>query len=275
MDILFLLAKIVFERRISIINFIERGSGEPLLLIHGLGNTMELWNPQYNLANHFHLIIPELRGHGHSEISTNITVESFAADIILLLDFLKIDKVNVCGLSLGGVVAQELYIKNPSRVKSLILCHSPSYTPYLFRNIALFFGIKSITTRSKEETTHFFASYCIYNRKDPGLLESAQRTFSINKRSYISSSKSALSKNYLPYLPFIKIPVLVLGSDRDRVTPVYCAFQTFSLLPNSELHIFKECGHLSNIEKKEEFNDQVLTFLGRSNRSMVSVPSKP
>ncbi|AGK53693.1 alpha/beta fold hydrolase [Bacillus sp. 1NLA3E] len=247
----------------SIINFFEKGSGEPLLLIHGLGNNLQLWNSQNILANNHHLIIPELRGHGDSTISTGMNVTTYVSDILALLNRLKLEKVNVCGLSLGGIIAQELYLRKPSVVKSLILCNTISYTPFIFRNFILFFGFKNILEKSKGELIKFFASQCIYNNGDAELLRTAESTFSINKMAYIQSSLSSLARNYLPFLPFIKIPVLVLGSNKDRVTPVFSALQTYSFIPHSELHIFKECGHLSNIEKKDEFNHKVLSFLSK------------
>lgn len=243
------------------IHYIERGCGEPLLLIHGLGNTKELWNSQHTLSEHFRLIIPELRGHGNSNITSDISIRSFVSDIFALLDFLKIDKVHVCGLSLGGIIAQEMYVRRPSQIKSIILCNSVSYTPYYLRSIVLFLGVSSVIYKTEAENARFFASRCIYNQQDRRLMKEAENTFAIKKMTYISSSQSSLSKNYLPFLPFIKIPVLVIGSQQDQVTPVQFAFQTHAFLPNSELFILKECGHLSNIEKKKEFNQRILAFL--------------
>ena len=245
----------------TIIHYIERGAGEPLLLIHGLGNTIDLWNSQHALSEHFRLIIPELRGHGTSAITNDISIHTFVSDIFALLDLLKIEKVNICGLSLGGIIAQEMYVRRPSQVKSLILCNSVSYTPYFLRSIVLFLGISSVLYKTETENARFFASKCIYNQQDRRLIKEAEKTFAINKMTYISSSRSSLSKNYLPFLPFIKIPVLVIGSQQDQVTPIQFAFQTHAFLPNSELFILKECGHLSNIEKRKEFNQRILTFL--------------
>ncbi|MBB6445279.1 pimeloyl-ACP methyl ester carboxylesterase [Bacillus benzoevorans] len=220
-----------------------------------------MWNSQHQLAEHYRLIIPELRGHGDSPLSTDISIRAFVTDILEVLDFLEIEKVHVCGLSLGGIVAQELYLRRPSLVNSLIICNSLSYAPFWLRGIVLYLGASSVMNRTNEENTKLFAAKCIYNQKDLALMRRAEETFFINKITYISSSKSSLSRNYLPFLPFFKIPVLVVGSDQDKVTPVYCAYQTHVLLPNSELFILRKCGHLSNIEKKEEFNNKVLSFL--------------
>lgn len=213
------------------------------------------------LAEHYRLIIPELRGHGDSPLSTDISIHTFVKDILELVDFLKIEKVHVCGLSLGGIIAQELYLRRPSLVNSLILCNSLSYTPVLLRSMIFSLGVLSVMNRTNEENAKHFAEKCIYNQKDLELMRRAEETFFINKITYISSTKSSLSRNYLPFLPFFNIPVLVVGSAQDQVTPVYCAYQTHTLLPNSELFILKKCGHLSNIEKKEEFNDKVMSFL--------------
>jgi 3-oxoadipate enol-lactonase len=118
--------------------------------------------------------------------------------------------------------------------------------------------------KSKEEIRNFFASTCIYNSTDEELVKSAESCFSINKLAYLKTSISSVARNYLPFLPFFKIPVLVLGSNKDKVTPVLSALQTYWFLPKAELHIFKDCGHLSNIEKKDEFNSRVLSFLAKN-----------
>ncbi|WP_071393168.1 alpha/beta fold hydrolase [Bacillus tuaregi] len=85
------------------------GSGIPLVLIHGLGSRKEAWKPQYELAARYRLIIPDLRGHGETSFNDSFTMQNFAKDIRNLIEYLRIPDAFICGLSLGGMVAQELY----------------------------------------------------------------------------------------------------------------------------------------------------------------------
>jgi esterase/lipase len=120
----------------SMINYIDVGKGkETLILISGLGQRYDKsWIPQYNLAMHYRLIIPSLRGHYESGINTDITLENMALDIVELMEYLHIKEAHICGLSLGGIVAQELYRVHPEKVKSLILCNTTFYIPSILGN---------------------------------------------------------------------------------------------------------------------------------------------
>ena len=134
----------------TIIHYIERGAGEPLLLIHGLGNTIDLWNSQHALSEHFRLIIPELRGHGTSAITNDISIHTFVSDIFALLDLLKIEKVNICGLSLGGIIAQEMYVRRPSSC----VTRSPTHLIF-FEALSFFLGSRVCCIKQKQKMHDF------------------------------------------------------------------------------------------------------------------------
>ena len=112
----------------------DLGEGIPVVFIHGLGSRKEAWIPQHELANRYRLVIPDLRGHGETEMNEGITLKNFALDIIELLEYLDIPSAFICGLSLGGIVAQELYKQRPDLVKGLILSNTTSYVPVMLAN---------------------------------------------------------------------------------------------------------------------------------------------
>src|SRR5580765_6443612 len=87
----------------------------PLVLIHCLGSNVEMWEPQIALlSRHFRLIRYDLRGHGRSEIGSGpATIERFGRDLLGLMDFLRIKNAAICGLSLGGLIAQWIAIHHP------------------------------------------------------------------------------------------------------------------------------------------------------------------
>jgi len=101
----------------------RRGEGRPLVLLHGLLVSGELFAPVLDaLAARHHLIVPDLRGHGRSaHLPGPDTVEQLADDIALLLDTLGMGQADVLGYSQGGAVAQQFARAHPGRVRRLVL----------------------------------------------------------------------------------------------------------------------------------------------------------
>src|SRR5438552_12507834 len=114
------------------------GSGDPLLLIPGLGATCALWDcVAGELANSFSLVLLDNRGMGRSVAKrTPQTLADFAVDVIELMDHLQLPRAHIAGLSLGGIIAQQLAIDHPARVDRLVLVSCTNhFGPYL-REIA-------------------------------------------------------------------------------------------------------------------------------------------
>jgi 3-oxoadipate enol-lactonase len=121
-----------FRDEESSIHYLERGRGEPLLLIHGLGCSGANWAFQVAALEHrFRLIIPDLPGSGHSSPPrSEYTIAGFADAMWRLMDHLKIRETNIVGFSLGGAVALEMATLRPSCVPKLALINSlATYQP--------------------------------------------------------------------------------------------------------------------------------------------------
>jgi pimeloyl-ACP methyl ester carboxylesterase len=118
------------------VHYLERGSGEPVLLIHGLGCTGANWAFQVSaLEGRYRLIVPDLPGAGHSAPPREgYSIEAFAAALWKLLDHLAVSKVHIVGFSLGGAVALEMATSRPSCVTKLALINSlATYRPLSLR----------------------------------------------------------------------------------------------------------------------------------------------
>jgi 3-oxoadipate enol-lactonase len=107
----------------ELLYFTERGSGPPLLLMHGLMVTGEMSEPVIgHLATRHHVIVPDLRGHGRSRgLPPPYTAAQLAADLSRLLDHLGVDSTAVLGYSQGGAIAQQLALDHPKRCDRLVL----------------------------------------------------------------------------------------------------------------------------------------------------------
>jgi 3-oxoadipate enol-lactonase len=114
------------------LHYLIRGRGEPLLLIHGLGDSGADWAFQVAaLEKRFQVIVPDLPGCGHSPPPRNeYTIEGFAEALWSLLDHLKVPQTNIIGFSLGGAVALEMAAQRPAYVPRLGLINSlATYRP--------------------------------------------------------------------------------------------------------------------------------------------------
>lgn len=234
----------------------DLGTGTPIVFIHGLGSKKEAWLNQHELANHYRLIIPDLRGHGETEINENLTVKNFAADITELLDFLQIKSAFICGLSLGGIVAQELYKQRPEVVDGLILSNTASYIPPLFANRVIRES-NLLLQKGEDDLLEYIVSAGLY---DKAFKEEAKKAFYI-RDTYLESAKASVGVNYFTILPSIKKPVLLIGSTHDKVTPSINIFMMRSFIRRAQTALLKNAGHLSNIEKKDLFNQYVMDFV--------------
>jgi 3-oxoadipate enol-lactonase len=108
------------------LHYLERGRGEPLILIHGLGSSGADWALQVrSLEGQFRLIVPDLPGSGHSApLSEGCSVVEFASSLWALADHLGAERVNIVGFSLGGAVGLEMALQRPQSVRRLGLINS-------------------------------------------------------------------------------------------------------------------------------------------------------
>src|SRR5215218_7951709 len=103
-----------------------RGSGDPVLLVHGLGSSTEDWEPQVDaLAREFTVVAYDVRGHGRTgKPGGRYTVSQFADDAAALIAALGLGPVHVIGLSMGGMIAFQLAADHPALVRSLVIVNS-------------------------------------------------------------------------------------------------------------------------------------------------------
>ena len=243
--------------------YLHFGKGEPLVLIHGLGEVKEGWSNQYELADQFELIIPDLRGHGDCTRTDGISIPNFARDLIGLLKELKIKNAHILGLSMGGAVAQEIYRQAPDVCRSLMLVSTFYYFPKklkrpLFNNRKEKF--EAVTRAGKQ--TEFLAHMALYSwNKD--LMGTFSHYFRPKPFIFLESLKMCLEVNNRSLLPEIKVPTLIIGGQYDAVLPVWIQASLHKLIPHSEFVIMRNTGHLAKLEAKDRFNQLLRRFLNQ------------
>jgi pimeloyl-ACP methyl ester carboxylesterase len=244
--------------------YLHFGSGEPLVLIHGLGEVKEGWNSQFEFADKYELIIPDLRGHGECTKTEGISIQNFAADIISLLKELQIESAHILGLSMGGAVAQEIYRQSPNLCRSLILVSTFHYIPenlgkIAFKHMSSKFKKLDNEGRFKERA----GKMALYSWKDE-LVEQFNLYFQPKGEIFKQSLRSCLEVNNVDLLPQINIPTLIISCQYDSVLPFWLQLCMHKRIPNSEFIIMRNSGHLAKLEATDRFNLLLRKFLNRN-----------
>ncbi len=253
-------------------------SGRPLLLIMGLGSQLTGWSQEVlrQLVDEGHRVIifdnrdtglsskleeagaPDVSGmlkalSRGEEISVPYTLKDMGDDAVGLLDYLNIKKAHICGLSMGGAIAQTIAINHPERLLSLILISAPTYNPDLPQ------PKPEITNLLRAPTGADRAAYVdkaiqmsrVISGSGFSLDEEWIRQISARAydRCYYPEGNGRhllarlANKNRRPALQSITVPTLVIHGDEDPLLPVENALDAAETIPGAELMIIKGMGH--------------------------------
>ena len=242
--------------------YLRIGKGEPLVFIHGLGEVKEGWQNQFELADQYELIIPDLRGHGEYITGGEISIQSFAQDIIRLLKELQIESAHICGLSMGGAVAQEIYRQAPRMCRTLILVSTFHFAPKKLGNLYLELRKNRFDSSPNKDQIDLASKICLYSWNQENRQQFHQ-FFKPNPQYFIKSLQACLDVNNIGLLPKIKVPTLIIGGQYDAVLPVWIQYFMHKQIRHSELIILRNSGHIAKLEAKESFNKTLRSFLNR------------
>jgi pimeloyl-ACP methyl ester carboxylesterase len=251
---------------------VSKGSAKPIILITGLGATMDLWSPllleQLSLSNHT-VIIFDNRGVGESTAGTKeFSISQFANDTVGLLEALKIDKADVLGWSMGSFIAQELALTNPGKVNSLILyassCGGKDATPSRPEVIQTLSNT-SITPQELGQKlisllfpTDWFKANPNYLNYFPIPKEFVSREIMGKQSEAIANWMGTCSNNLLSR---ITQPTLIIVGTDDAFTPALNSLMLIDRIPSSWLVQIRDAGHGLMYQYPDEFNKILITFL--------------
>ena len=242
------------------------GEGEPLLLIHGLGSCVADWDPQIEYFRQgYRVIAVDLRGHGQSsKPQDGYSIERFARDMAGLLDALETGPVHVAGLSLGGMVAFQLAVDAPERVKSLTIVNSgPAVPAQTFKQrLPLYVRLIYIRTLGLHRMAKAISKRLFPEPQQADLQSRFIERLSANeKRCYVASLRAIFAGwGVAEHLGDIRCPVLVIAADQDY-TPVELKQAYVDRLPDARLVVIPNSRHALPLEKPREFNHALADFL--------------
>ena len=250
-----------------------RGAGEPLVFIMGGSDRTDSWGPQIQVfSKDYRLLVFDNRGGGRSDApDVAYSIETMARDVAGLLDAFGIDKAHIRGVSAGGLTAQLLALNYPEKVISIVLqgttCGGP-HAPFDEEALNPFLN-KELSPEERADKLIWLTITDDFARANPSIVQQiksslmATNTFTPGKLQQIEAFASA---DTYERLPEIKAPTLVLGGEADRVTPPEYSRILASRIPNAELVVFPNTGHMF-LEAGQERNQVILDFLKRNSIS--------
>ena len=247
-------------KQVDKFKYIEEGEGEPLILLHGLFGALSNFGDLISyFKNHNKVVVPLLPLLDMDLLHTSVGgLQKFVNKFIEYNDY---QNVHLLGNSLGGHVAILHVLKQPERIKSLILTGSSG----LFEN-----GMGD--TYPKRGDYDYIKKKTELTFYDPKIAtkELVDEVYEIvNNRlkaiKIIALAKSAIRNNLGEDINQIKQPTLLIWGNNDAITPPFVGREFHRLIPNSELHFIDKCGHAPMMEVPDEFNRILHKFLTKLN----------
>ncbi len=247
----------------------EVGAGPPLLLIMGLGASLETWVAQREaFARHHRVILFDNRGAGDSDCPPPPwSVPAMAADAIGVLDALGVEHAHVLGVSMGGMIAQEMAIGWPERVDRLVVAVSFARPDPLRRAFLLFRRWARIQGADLMQEGVAHLPWLV----SPSVLNDADRLQEIlgivgtmplmAADAYSHQVDAILEHDTLSRLHRVRAPTLVLAAAEDVLTPVMLSREIADAIPGARLTVLSRGNHAVQIEEPAAFNEAVLGFL--------------
>jgi 3-oxoadipate enol-lactonase len=247
------------------IHYLKEGKGQPLLLLHSLGGSAEMWRRTIDdLKSSFTVIAPDARGHGNSPAKGEITVERFAQDAIAIISALSLPMYGVLGLSMGGQAAMHVAANDPDRVTFLIAADTSlgAATKNPER-------VEGTRKRIREIGERGFALEYTKSRLRPNASSAdIERFAAMVMRTlpdlYVTQLASILAQDLRPSVGAIRCPALIVVGSDDVSTPPAVAEALCGAIAGAQLQIIVDANHLSNIDQPEAFNTVIKSFAART-----------
>jgi 3-oxoadipate enol-lactonase len=234
-----------------------------LMLSNSLGTDLHMWDDQVApFTRHFRLVRYDRRGHGRSGVPKGpYSMERLGRDVVGVLDGLGIERINWCGLSMGGMVGQWLGAKAANRIEKLVLTNTACYyadkAAWADRiNAARTNGMASLAGPMMERWfTEDFRERC------PAAVARIKEMFAkTNIEGFLGCCAAVRDMDHRPLLPQIKALTLVIAGRCDIATPPAMNEMIYNEIPGAQYKLL-DAPHMANVEQPQAYADAVLGFL--------------
>lgn len=252
------------ETALGTIGFVEAEADNPatpIVFLHGVGSDKSVWRPQLgHFAGRRRALAFDYPGYGESEFRARATRADFAAAILAALDALDIGQAHICGLSLGGIIAMEIWAAAPDRCVSLILADTFALHP---EGQAI--TDRSIAAADGGPMRAFAEARCDFllaQPADPAVRAEVIETMSrIDPEAYKLAAEAVWNADERATARTIAVPTLVLCGSEDQPTPVALSAELAALIAGARIALIPGAGHLTNLEQPADFNAALDGFL--------------
>ena len=253
-------------------NLHDIGSGPSVMLIHGSGPGVTAWANwrlvMPELSKNYRVVAPDMLGFGFTESPTNTqcNVDRWINHAIGILDALDIEQCDLVGNSFGGGIALALAIRHPHRVRRLILMGSVGVPFTLTPGLDAVWGYSPSLTAMKSLLDIFAYDRSLVTDElaelryeasiRPGFHEAFSSMFPAPRQRWIDALASEEAD-----IRAIQHQTLIMHGREDQIIPLQTSQKLFEWIPKSQLHVFGQCGHWTQIEHAARFSTLVSNFL--------------
>jgi 3-oxoadipate enol-lactonase len=240
-----------------------------VVLSHALSASMDMWEHQVTpLEQRYQVLRYDTRGHGATQaVDGPYTLDQLGDDAISLFDTLGVKAAHWVGISMGGMIGQNIALRYPHRLASLCLCDTtavmgPDSQPLWDERIAIAKkqGMSGLVDATLDR---WFTKY--FHEMQPPQVEQIRRQILATPiAGYVGCSEAIRRLDYLKDLHRIKLPTLVMVGEEDPATTVEDARDMRERIPHSQLVVIPAAAHLSNVQQPEVFNASLVDFLKKT-----------
>jgi pimeloyl-ACP methyl ester carboxylesterase len=254
----------------SPLNVIDMGGGDALIFIHGLGGCWENWLEQLPVFAQAHRVVAfDLPGFGASPLSAeDVSVPSFVRTVLDLMAALGIDRANVVGNSMGGLIAAELAVDAPERVERLALA-APAGIPFVYRprqlpkvlvlfplvaGVAGWVGANADSAAHRPRARRLLMRFVADHPDEISAPLAAEQLRGVGKPGFRLALEALVDYSIRERLREISCPTLIVWGEHDHVLPVRHADVYAREIEHARKVVFAETGHVPQFERPAEFN---------------------
>jgi pimeloyl-ACP methyl ester carboxylesterase len=253
------------------INFDLKGEGFPLVLIQGFSGNLDWWDNELieELSMRYKVLIFDSRGAGRTVTPDegDFTMRMFADDIAALMSLLGIDKANILGFSLGGIMAQELVLNYPEKVNRLILCSTFCGSKNMIMpepEVINAMMEKSGGVQGQFNNSLYFMFSDSYIKNNPDYFNDFRERFMKAPITDINARRqfmAGLKANTYDRLQDIAIPVLIMTGSDDKLVPAQNSQKISERIKRSKFIKYEGAGHGFMTQNRESFLKDLIKFL--------------
>ena len=246
-------------------HYVSIGEGPPIVLVHGLGGTLDVWHGvSQSLALHHHVIAMDLRGHGRTPAGrAQFSIKAWSQDVAALMTALQLPAATIVGHSMGTLIAQQVAITEPDMVDQLVLVGGITYFEPPDKQ-AYEQRAKVVEEQGLDEIVDDWITGALSPRTRARLPQVAgllrHLFLSNDPRSYAKASR-AMARAPAVEREQIGQPTLLLVGDHDRSTPLRMTEQLHKQIPVSRVQVVPSAAHWMTLEQPDVIAAAILQFL--------------